>query len=163
MKALTIWQPHVQMVVIGAKPFEFRKWKLPAELVGHRIVIHASLKVADAGEIFAMAQRLREGRRGTGYIPGLALPYLERVKAALLAKDEAEVERLLPRGVGLGTVRVGLPRRVKDIYAPEVDLDLSRDWLYGWPLEDFLPFKAPVMARGNQGLWDWTLPIEVAA
>ena len=47
MKALTIWQPWASLVMIGAKPYEFRRWdyrdRSPA-LEGQRIVIHAGAR-----------------------------------------------------------------------------------------------------------------------
>ena len=30
MRALTIWQPWASLIIIGAKPFEWRRWRAPA-------------------------------------------------------------------------------------------------------------------------------------
>lgn len=42
MKALPMWQPWAQLVVIGAKRVETRSWSCPDQLVGERIAIHAT-------------------------------------------------------------------------------------------------------------------------
>lgn len=38
MKALTIWQPWASLIISGAKPYEFRGWRIPESLIGQRIV-----------------------------------------------------------------------------------------------------------------------------
>lgn len=41
MKAITIWQPYAQAIVLGLKKFETRSW--PTKYRG-KLAIHASLK-----------------------------------------------------------------------------------------------------------------------
>lgn len=42
MKALPLWQPWAQLVVIGAKRVETRHWPAPNYVVGQRVAIHAT-------------------------------------------------------------------------------------------------------------------------
>lgn len=52
MKALTIWQPWASLVMIGAKPYEFRRWdyrERQSGLQGQRIVIHAGARPVKTG------------------------------------------------------------------------------------------------------------------
>jgi hypothetical protein len=47
VKALTIWQPWATLIMIGTKPFEFRRWdyrERERSLEGQRIVIHAGAR-----------------------------------------------------------------------------------------------------------------------
>lgn len=141
LSAITIYQPFASMIAAGCKPFEFRKWRADS-FVGKRIVIHASVKKVDAASIWGMANTLREGHESFGLKRWDALEFLERIKARMLAREPMG----LPLGAGLGTVRLGVPRRVADIYAPDFGIDLSgvRPDLFGWPLEVFQPFAEPV-------------------
>src|SRR6185369_13939683 len=54
MHALTVYQPWASLVMIGAKPYEFRRWdyrtRAPA-LEGQRIVIHAGARAIKPDEI----------------------------------------------------------------------------------------------------------------
>ncbi len=152
MKALTLWQPWASLVASGIKPLEFRKWRADGH-VGERIVVHASVRKIDAEEIWMMAARLREGREGYGLKRPEALAFFERIKARLLAREPVG----LPQGAGLGTARLGVPKRVRDIDPAAFGIDLKgvREDLYGWPMEGFEAFPAPVACMGAQGLWNW--------
>lgn len=71
MKALTIWQPWASLIMIGAKPFEFRRWDYRTReraLEGRRIVIHAGARLMKADEIEDLAERLMEHN---GFAAGL--------------------------------------------------------------------------------------------
>jgi hypothetical protein len=83
MKALTIWQPWATLIMIGAKPYEFRRWDFrerSRSLVGQRIVIHAGSRPVKPSEIEDILERIGDHisslRRET------AMPLLERLRAA---------------------------------------------------------------------------------
>src|SRR5262245_24204625 len=104
MKALTIWQPWASLIMIGAKPYEFRG-RSYLEYSGHpnpgdRIVIHAGVRPVKPREIEDLLERLGQRSDATGLKPELARPLLERVRDAYKC-------RLLPLGTGLGTVVLG--------------------------------------------------------
>jgi activating signal cointegrator 1 len=62
MKAISLWQPWASLIACGAKPYETRHWAPPAELIGHRIAIHAAKKVGPENREFA--QDLMYGQHG---------------------------------------------------------------------------------------------------
>jgi hypothetical protein len=45
MKAISLWQPWATLLVIGAKKYVSRSWKLPENLIGQRIAIYAAKHV----------------------------------------------------------------------------------------------------------------------
>jgi hypothetical protein len=49
--AITIWQPWATLIAIGAKPFEFRSWPVPARLIGQRIAVHAGARPVRCKEV----------------------------------------------------------------------------------------------------------------
>jgi hypothetical protein len=96
MKALTIWQPWASLIMIGAKPFEFRRWDFRARepsLVGERIVIHAGTRPMKADEIEDLIERLSEyNGAGTGMDARKALPLVQRIRESF-AETPASVKR----------------------------------------------------------------------
>jgi hypothetical protein len=163
IKALTIWQPWATLIMIGAKPYEFRSWEPPKSLIGERLAIHAGARPVKAAEVRALIMALRTDDRTT--IPCLhkdiALPILERVLDGLKkvpASPSAAIK--LPLSHVLGTVRVGEPKR-GDLCAQEFGADAGNDsdrdgtFNWGWPMEDVQPLVPPLPTRGAQGLWEW--------
>jgi hypothetical protein len=146
MLALTIWQPWASLIMIQAKPFEFRRWAAPKRLVGQRIVIHAGVKPVKRSEVAELILRLQDDPKGTGLIPDLALPLLERVHLNPGA---------LPLGTALGTAVLGQPREASRLFAGVIDSDRVDHHVWGWPLTDHQPFEPPIPARGAQGFWAW--------
>lgn len=113
MKALTIWQPWASLIMAGAKPYEFRGWKLPASMIGQRIVIHAAARKIDRIETMGLFCTLMErdyddiGRElaaETCLIPEKAIPVLDQALAGEL-----------PLSAGLGTAVLGEPRFGTDV------------------------------------------------
>jgi hypothetical protein len=153
MKTLTLWQPWASLVVEGCKPFEFRKWRAPASIVGQRIVIHASARKPDLREVEQLLRLLRAG---------------DRYAAQTCLKPVDEAIALLQRGAwplaaGVGSAVVGEPRSGIDIGvdfgAIKVN-DSSRDYHanWGWPMLDIERWAEPVPMRGALGLWNWPTP-----
>lgn len=151
MKALTIYQPWATLIMIGAKPFEFRGWDYGARytgLVGQRIVIHASARAIKPDEIEHILSRIKD--RESGLVEELALPVLKRLQAAYKCQGVLELS------AGLGTATIGKPRRVGDIFKGVIaDSDRLDHSLFGWPLTEIERFDAPVPMRGAQGFWNW--------
>jgi hypothetical protein len=155
MKALTIWQPWASLIMVNAKPFEFRHWsyakRFPA-LVGQRIVIHAGapkVKEAAVKDLLARLVGTPEQRASTGLNAAPALDLLSRCWGGLL-----EDRQVLPLSHGLGTAVLGKPRLVRSI-RPMSDSDRKDQELWAWPLLSIEPFEPPVPAKGAQGFWTW--------
>ena len=51
VKALTIWQPWATLIMIGAKPHEFRGYPAPRFVRNQRIVIHAGARPVKPAEV----------------------------------------------------------------------------------------------------------------
>ncbi|WP_374650275.1 hypothetical protein, partial [Rhizorhabdus sp.] len=105
MKALTIWQPWASLIIVGAKPFEFRGWKPPRWIIGQRIVIHASARRSPKIEIdellmpLLMRERFAQSAAETCLLPEKAIPVLQLARKGLL-----------PIAAGIGTAIIGEPR-----------------------------------------------------
>lgn len=158
MKSLTVYQPWASLIVLGAKPFEFRHWdysvRFPS-LVGQRIVIHASARKIQVQEIADIMKRIESGE--SGLKPEIALPLLKRIWNA--AKGAGVVEL----SAGLGTAILGKPRRVGEIFTGVVDSDRLDHTVHGWPLTDIEPFPHPIPCRGAKGFWNWPKGLGLAS
>lgn len=155
MKALTIWQPWASLIMADAKPFEFRHWPAPAQLVGQRIVIHAGARKVRADEMAGLIGRLGCGGEGTGLRVAPALDLLEtwwrRGHGACL-----------PLAAGLGTAILGKPRLAHEIFTGAVaDSERIDRHVWAWPLTEIETWEPVRPARGLQGFWEW--PEAVAA
>lgn len=155
MKALTIWQPWASLIMIGAKPYEFRSWMAPRSTVGKRIVIHAGSRLMQKAEVDDIIERLldAEAAWSTCLLPRIALPFLRSLNAA----DQ------LPLGCGLGTAVVGVSREGAQIaqeFTCQKVNDSDRDEMsnFGWPLTEIERWPEPVRMAGKQGLWNWPEP-----
>lgn len=152
MKALTIWQPWASLIMIGAKPFEFRGWDYSSRergLVGQRIVIHAATRPIKPAEIDDLLARLGEAEDRTGLIVDRARPLLERIAAAYKGQGVVEL------AAGLGTAVLGRARNAGTIFGRTIADSDRGDFNWAWPLSDIRPFDAPVPMRGAQGFWTW--------
>lgn len=154
MKALTLWQPWASLIMIGAKPYEFRKWNFAdkphlAKLVGQRIVIHAGARKPRPDELRDILDRIDAG---------------ESALDANLAEKLVLAELLTPIGVpalplaaALGTAVIGQPQRSYDLFKHIVaDSDRLDQQMYAWPISEIQPFPQPVPAAGAQGFWKWS-------
>lgn len=150
MKALTVYQPWASLIMIGAKPFEFRHWDYStryASLVGQRIVIHAAARPIKPDEIRDILARIED--RSSGLIEEKAKPVLQRLV------ETYKCQGVLELSAGLGTAIIGKPRRVGDIFKGVADSDRLDHSVFGWPLTDLQPFTHPEPMRGAQGFWNW--------
>jgi hypothetical protein len=148
MKAFTIWQPWASLVIVGAKPWEFRGrsfLRYPnAPRPGERIGIHAGMRPIRPKEVEDLLARLGRKHDHTGLKLVPARQVLERVRAAY--KCQA-----LPLGAVLGTAVIGTPVLSCDLFnIPVADSDRGR-FNYAWPLTDVERFDVPITMRGAQG------------
>jgi hypothetical protein len=156
MKALTIWQPWASLIILQAKPHEFRRWKFTdkphlAKLVGQRIVVHAGARAVRVGEIDDILARIDEGESALDV--SIAKPFLVALREARARKEVGAA----PLAAALGTAVLGEPRNVVDLFRDVIaDSDRLDHHMYGWPLTDVRPFAAPMPAAGAQGFWNWS-------
>lgn len=159
-KALTIWQPWASLIILRAKPFEFRGWKFTdkphlAKLVGQRIVIHAGARRPPQSELDDILYRIDEGVSALDAT--IARPLVKQMRAALHSRGKEADLHMAPLGVALGTAVIGEPRSVLDIFKDTVaDSDRLDDSLYGWPMTDIERFETPIPSAGAQGFWNWS-------
>jgi hypothetical protein len=150
MKALTIYQPWAALIMLGAKPYEFRRWdfsKRFPSIAGQRIVIHASSRPVKAAEVLDILGRVRD--RISSLKPEIAIPLLERLRAAHRCQGVVELS------AGLGTAIIGKPVSVTALFNSPADSDRIDHHMWGWPLTEIQSFAEPIPARGAQGFWNW--------
>jgi hypothetical protein len=156
MKAVTVWQPWASLIMIGAKPFEFRgasfqdrKYYPVHPQPGERIVIHAAARAVRPVEVEDLLRRLGTDADKTGLVVEPARQLLELVRAAFKY-------RLLPLGAGLGTAIIGTPRNAGVLFGGMRHDSARGDFNWAWPLTEIHHWQEPVPMRGQQGFWIWT-------
>lgn len=149
MKALTVYQPWASLIMIGAKPWEFRRhdYRKRYHIQGQRIVIHAAARPIKPSEVHDVTYRINDGTSGLN--PDLAIPLLDRLLCA------AKCQGVLELSAGLGTVMIGTPKKATEIMAGVVDSDRIDERVWGWPMLEIKPFDHPIPYRGAQGFWNW--------
>lgn len=156
MKALTVWQPWASLIMIGAKPWEFRRWNFAdrphlQRLIGQRIVLHAGARKPTLIECDDIIGRIFEGESALD--SGLALPLIRNLMSEIASRAPLSV----PLGAALGTVVLGSPRRCADIFDGVIaDSDRIDQHMYGWPVLNPKPFPEPIPSAGAQGFWNWS-------
>lgn len=156
MKALTVWAPWAQLIILGAKPYEFRRWdyrERQPSLEGQRIVIHAGSRPIRLLEVEDIIDRMED--RLSSLRAEIAMPLLLRLRAAYKGQGVVEL------AAGLGTAILGKPRSVAALFNSPADSDRIDHHMWAWPLTDIQPFKPAVPMRGAQGFWNW--PLQEAA
>lgn len=165
MKVITLWQPWASLIMIGAKPFEFRSWSYVARGVGVKpddtIGIHAGARPIKPLEIDDLLRRLDDPICSTGLIADKARALLARISAASKCRGVVEMSALL------GTVRIGSPKLSVDAmpaWKGEIgDSDRLEHCKWAWPMHDIKPLRAPIAMRGAQGFFNCPVPIQEAA
>lgn len=150
MKALTIYQPWASLIMVGAKPFEFRGWDFTARdrnLAGQRIVVHASARLVRPKEVDDLLARLG----GEGDMTGLDV---DKARALLLRVRAAYKCQLLPLAAALGTAKIGKPKNAGVIFGAKVADSDRGVFNFAWPMSEVKPFAAPIPMRGMQGFWN---------
>lgn len=167
MKALTIYQPWASLIMVGAKPYEFRGWRPPASMIGQRIVIHASARKIDRIEACGLYNTLVE----RGFDEEARLIAAETCLHAdaslpILGRAWMPYREKLPMAAGLGTAVIGEPKLGTAIAeefgvprANDSDRDQHANW--GWPMLDIEVWAEPIPMLGMQGLWNWPTPTDL--
>jgi hypothetical protein len=145
MKAITVWQPYASLIAAGLKPYEFRGWRPPVELIGQRFAIHAAARRMRAEELHNLM--------------------LDVAEACLLAEAESLLEGFwreparAPLSVVLCTAILDVPRKgafvAADFGAPSPDSDEIEKSNWAWPLTQIELIDPPRPARGLQKFWEW--------
>jgi hypothetical protein len=152
MKALTVWQPWASLIAVGAKPYEFRRWKAPDYLIGQRIAIHAGARKIKASECDAIVIQLQNN----------AWEACMHKKAAIeLLVNLSHGGNALPLSAVIATAKLTycVPANtiVHEFGGPVVnDSDREEHFNFAWRLED-VETEPPVPCRGMQGLWNWSV------
>lgn len=155
MKAITLWQPWASLIMVGAKPWEFRSWNYVARGVGvkpgDRIGIHAGARPIRPAEITDLLERLDDVANTTGLVPEIARALLERINAAHKCCGVVEMSALL------GTAIIGAPRlsaEVKPEWAALIaDSDRLEHCNWAWPMSN-IQVMDPTPMRGAQGFFN---------
>jgi hypothetical protein len=151
MRAFTIWQPWASLVVIGAKPNEFRKRPyheyIDPPAPGERIAIHAGKRRVRLVEVLRLLEQIEGDDDHTGLIADVALPLLKRLI------DASKRVQVLELGAVLGTAVIGEPVLACDLYGLEVADSERGNFNWAWPLRDVLRLDRPVPMLGHQGFW----------
>lgn len=161
MKALSLWQPWGSLIMIGAKPWEFRKWPAPRSVVGQRIVCHASKRPMKLSDIRDLLERLNDPEWAwtTMLDAEKAKPFLEKCLHHLLHGEQP-----LALGAGLGTMLIGPSREGASIareFGGEAaakhvnDSDRIEHSKWGWKVSDPEEWPLPIPMGGSLGLWNW--------
>lgn len=154
MKAITVWQPWATLIMVGAKPWEFRNSPYreyiggPRE-AGTRIVIQAGARPVRPAEVEDLLRRIdsESAQERTGLIAEIARDVLLKVKAT-------HKRRLLPLGMALGTVVLGEPVLSCDLFKLNVADSDRGQFNWAWPVSSIQPFAPPFPVRGSQGFFD---------
>jgi hypothetical protein len=160
IKCITLYQPWASLIMIGAKPWEFRSWSYVARGVGVRpgdtIGIHAGARPIKPAEVRDLLARLDDPIGSTGLIPDLARPLLDRLMSTPKCLGIIEQSALL------GTARIGTPILSCDVKPEWAALINDSDRLehcnWAWPMTDIHRFADPVMIAGHQGFWNCPIP-----
>lgn len=149
MKAISIWQPHSSLVVLGLKPFETRPWAAWKSLIGQRIWIHAGKTLDD---LEAMNGYLVDSDAGVdrnetfdayaGALKSAGFTYL----------------RELPRGCLLGTAvqAESIPTESLIDPGPFGNFAPGR---FAWRMIDPNALARPIPFIGKQGFFE--VPVEI--
>lgn len=148
IKALTIWQPWATLIMIGAKPWEWRCWEAPKWVIGQRIVIHAGARPVRPVEVYDLLEELTLG--GTSLV-------VHSARALLLNTHR----KSYPLAAGLGTAVLKQPIAALDWAVMHDKSGLDSDRInhskWAWPLIEITPFPQPIPCRGAKGFWNWPM------
>lgn len=135
MKALSIHQPWAQLVVIGAKQYETRKWKTSHR---GRVLIHAARKFMEPARSLMMIGQFNKALSPVGFKSPTDLPLGGFVGVATI-EDCIETARL----------------RHEDAISKDEDaFGDFRPGRWAWRLSDPQMFKTPINYQGSLGLFD---------
>mgnify|MGYP000164355402 CR=1 FL=1 len=160
MKAISLWQPHAQLIAIEAKPFETRSWQTPYR---GKIAIHAG---KNQEEIAGMQQRIKSFKerelwteQKDTFLSEMARSVNEWGKAHGLDGFKWK-DFSFGAVVAIADLTAIYPTR--DLHL-ELPASLFGDFTpgrYAWKLTNVEMLKTPYLLRGQQGLWN--LPMHIS-
>ena len=127
MKAISIKQPWASLIVHGIKDIENRTWMCPKKYIGHRVLIHASLKGANFWNS----------------------PVVGRVDEFLreISKSGTDWSNY-PNGAIIGSVKiVDCVQNHSSVWAEK--------GVFNWVASDPILFDVPIPAKGKLSFWDY--------
>ena len=160
VKAITIFQPWASLIMVGAKPWEFRKWSYIGRsgvTPGDPIGIHAAKRPIRIDEVDDLRRRLGDPCCTTGLIAEKARELLDRVASAPKCRGVLEM------GALLGTVRIGEPVLTSKLFPAWktiADSDRLEHCKWAWPMTNPRSF-VPKPLAGAQGFF-WASVNEAA-
>jgi hypothetical protein len=154
MKALTIWQPWASLIMIGAKPHEFRGYAAPRFVRNRRIVIHAGARAVKPLEVEDLLRRIDAEASGEAEFEERTCLDLDKARELLLKVRASYKYQLLPRSMALGTVLVGEPIQSCDLFKIDVADSDRGAFNWAWPFTDIRHFEPPIPMRGAQGFFE---------
>jgi hypothetical protein len=157
MKAITIWQPWATLIMIGAKPHEFRGYPAPHFVRNRRIVIHAGARPTKPAEVEDLLRRIDAEAAGTGMPEERTCLDLDKARDLLLKVRASYKYRLLPTSMALGTALLGEPVQACDLFKMNVADSDRGAFNWAWPLSEIRDFSPPVPFRGAQGFFNFSL------
>lgn len=144
MKAISLWQPHASLSVLGLKPYETRSWAAWRSLIGKRILIHAAKSLEDLRDL---VEYLDDRERGCS--PD---EVMDAYITALTGAGFATVGDL-PRGCIVGSVVLQASVRTEDLSDPGHFGNFAPG-RFAWRMVDPQIFSVPIPYRGKQGFFD---------
>lgn len=169
MKAITIWQPYASFITAGLKHYETRGWK-----TSYRgpIAIHAAQRpvgwcLKQVPPAVSDLTVSTFGKEGTRQLPvGQIIAVGELVNVWHICHypgtnvDKAKY------------IEIGAESLTTDKHSPDFGAFIIPDprefilggWTPGrfaWELANVRALKDPIVAKGNQGLWNWEPETEV--
>jgi hypothetical protein len=168
VRALTLWEPWASCIAAGLKQVETRGWKLPRELRGQRIAIHAAKAwhrddAEDAllllGNNDGALDRLREHLGGDPWKPssyplGCVVATATIVEGLPTANVTTRTDfkldgrRRLHRTQSWGPLLLSIP-------VVEASLGGYAQGRWCFLLDEVAEVRPPAPAAGKQGWWDW--------
>ncbi|CAB3754499.1 hypothetical protein [Paraburkholderia humisilvae] len=144
MKAISIWQPHASLLLVGPKRYETRGWRLPRTIVGTRVAIHAAKATRDLIELAEYVSGRSEG--------ALAEEAFDRYLRAMLAAGFRTAGEM-PRGCIIGSVvfKESVPSDQVVDHGHFGDFSAGR---FAWRADQPRLLPEPVPFRGMQGFFD---------
>lgn len=139
MKAITIHQPWATLIAIGAKRYETRSWSTK-----HRgpLAIHAAKKI----DLSACREGvIRSVLAEYGY-------YEENLPTGLIVATSMLKDCI--KSVETWTDGYVLENGLY-IYSPEYEYGDFTPGRFAWELTDVKQLEKPILAKGQQGLWNW--------
>ena len=123
--ALSLNQPWASLLINGEKSIEIRKWIPPTNLIGKRIIIHATQKVAVVNDVYSIALKYPQP---TGCLLGSA------VLTGFREYDQ-KYKWIIDSGKHMNPI------------------GWWSENIYGWRFAEMKIFEQPIKCKGKQRFW----------